>query len=73
MPETVTETVETPRKGLIGKYLDKFIGPKKQVVNKTRYRGGIKGRELRYMEIVKSAENQVKMEKTREQQRKNRR
>jgi len=68
-PETVTEQVEVERNGLLGEWLDKLFGPKKEVVTKTRYTGGVKGRELRYMEIVKTAENKIKLEKTREQRR----
>lgn len=68
----MTEEKQVNRGGLIGDLIDYLIGPKTQVITKTRYTGGLKGRDLRYMEIVKSAENKVKMEKTREQQRKNR-
>jgi hypothetical protein len=70
--ETEIETIEKNREGLIGHIVDKLVGPKTEAVTREKYFGGISGRELRYMQIVKAAENKVKMEKTREQQRQNR-
>lgn len=69
-PETFTETEKVGRDGLLGKYVDKLIGKKTVSKTETRFVGGIEARKLRYVKIVKAAENQFRLEKTRERRRK---
>lgn len=64
-PKTVTKTEEIERSGLLGGLVDKLIGSKTVTKTETEFEGGLSGREVKYIRIIKEAENEFKMKKQR--------